>query len=119
MPIDDALTLLRFSPRTAARDIAKLIDSAAANADYAAPSPELIKQVEGIEAVCARHGVTLQAAAIQFTLGHPAVASVIPGARSASHVQRTVEAFKMPIPADFWAELKHEKLIREDAPVPA
>jgi ribosomal protein L22 len=33
LPIDDALTLLRFSPRTAARDIAKLIDSAAANAE--------------------------------------------------------------------------------------
>ena len=33
LPIDDALTLLRFSPRGAARDIAKLIDSAAANAE--------------------------------------------------------------------------------------
>jgi ribosomal protein L22 len=31
--IDDARTLLRFSPRGAARDIAKLIDSAAANAE--------------------------------------------------------------------------------------
>ena len=61
----------------------------------------------------------LIAAAIQFTLGHPSVASVIPGARSAAHVQRTVEAFKHPIPAAFWAELKHERLIREDAPVPA
>jgi len=33
LPIEDARTLLRFSPRTAARDIAKLIDSAAANAE--------------------------------------------------------------------------------------
>jgi ribosomal protein L22 len=33
LPIEDALTLLRFSPRGAARDIAKLIDSAAANAE--------------------------------------------------------------------------------------
>ena len=33
LPLDDALTLLRFSPRGAARDIAKLIDSAAANAE--------------------------------------------------------------------------------------
>ena len=33
MAIDDAQTLLRFSPRSAARDIAKLIDSAAANAE--------------------------------------------------------------------------------------
>jgi D-threo-aldose 1-dehydrogenase len=88
-------------------------------ADYAPPSPAVITHVEGIEAVCERHGVPLMAAAIQFTLGHPAVASVIPGARSARHVQTTVEAFRHPIPADFWAELKHEKLLREDAPVPA
>ena len=33
LPLDDARTLLRFSPRGAARDIAKLIDSAAANAE--------------------------------------------------------------------------------------
>jgi large subunit ribosomal protein L22 len=33
MPIEDARSLLRFSSRGAARDIAKLIDSAAANAE--------------------------------------------------------------------------------------
>jgi ribosomal protein L22 len=33
LPIEEARTLLRFSPRGAARDIAKLIDSAAANAE--------------------------------------------------------------------------------------
>ena len=33
LAIEDAQTLLRFSPRSAARDIAKLIDSAAANAE--------------------------------------------------------------------------------------
>jgi ribosomal protein L22 len=33
LPLEDARTLLRFSPRTASRDIAKLINSAAANAE--------------------------------------------------------------------------------------
>jgi len=33
LPLEDARTLLRFSPRNAARDIVKLIDSAAANAE--------------------------------------------------------------------------------------
>jgi ribosomal protein L22 len=33
LPIEDARTLLRFSPRSAARDLIKLIDSAAANAE--------------------------------------------------------------------------------------
>ena len=33
LPLEEALTLLRFSPRGAARDVAKLIGSAAANAE--------------------------------------------------------------------------------------
>jgi ribosomal protein L22 len=33
MPVPEAQTLLRFSPRDAARDVARLIDSAAANAE--------------------------------------------------------------------------------------
>jgi large subunit ribosomal protein L22 len=33
LPVEEAKTLLRFSPRGAARDIAKLLDSAAANAE--------------------------------------------------------------------------------------
>src|SRR5918998_1733741 len=33
LPLTDAQTLLRFSPRSAAQDIAKLINSAAANAE--------------------------------------------------------------------------------------
>jgi D-threo-aldose 1-dehydrogenase len=89
------------------------------HADYGAPSPEVIGQVERLETVCGRHGVPLAAAALQFVMGHPSVASVIPGARDAGQVERTVAAFRHPIPADLWAELKQERLIREDAPVPA
>jgi D-threo-aldose 1-dehydrogenase len=89
------------------------------NVDYAPPSPEVLDRVARIEAVCERHGVPLAAAALQFPLGHPSVASVIPGARSAAHVERNATAFRHPIPADLWAELKAEGLLREDAPVPA
>ena len=56
---------------------------------------------------------------LQFPLGHPAVASVIPGASSPAQLERNVATFTHPIPADLWAELKQEGLIREDAPVPA
>lgn len=86
--------------------------------DYADPSPERIEQINGIEAVCARYDVPLAAAALQFPLGHPSVAAVIPGARSALHVERNVAWFEHPIPADLWAELKRDGLLREDAPVP-
>ena len=91
----------------------------AANYDYAPAPPEILERVARIEAVCGRHGVSIAAAALQFPLGHPSVASVIPGARSAKHVQRNVEIMGTAIPAALWAELKHEGLLRDDAPVPA
>ena len=86
---------------------------------YADPSPEVVQKTERILAVCQRHGVPLAAAALQFPLGHPSVASVIPGASSPAQQQRNVDAFRYPIPADLWAELKDEGLLREDAPVPS
>ncbi len=86
---------------------------------YADPSDEVVEKTRRIAAVCDRHGVPLPAAALQFPLGHPAVASVIPGASSPVQQARNVEWFRTPIPADLWAELKHEGLLREDAPVPS
>ena len=86
---------------------------------YAEAPPEILERTRRIAAVCERHGVPLAAAALQFPLGHPAVASVIPGASSPAQQARTVAAFTHPIPADLWAELKHEGILREDAPVPA
>jgi D-threo-aldose 1-dehydrogenase len=86
---------------------------------YADASPGVVAKTERILAVCQRHGVPLAAAALQFPLGHPSVASVIPGASSPAQQQRNVDAFRYPIPADLWAELKHEGLLREDAPVPS
>lgn len=87
--------------------------------DYEEAPADVVERVGRIEAVCGHHGVPLAAAALQFPLGHPAVASVIPGARSAAQVEQNVAAFRHPIPGDLWAELKHEGLLREDAPVPA
>ena len=85
-----------------------------------APAPEeIMERVRRIEAVCARHGVRLPTAALQFPLGHPAVATVIPGTRSPAEVAQNVEIFTPKIPADFWAELKHEGLLRADAPTPS
>jgi D-threo-aldose 1-dehydrogenase len=87
--------------------------------DYAPAPPEAMERVRRIEAVCARHGVPLAAAALQFPLGHPSVAAVIPGAFHPDQVTRNVASFTHPIPGDLWAELKHEGLLRADAPVPA
>jgi D-threo-aldose 1-dehydrogenase len=86
--------------------------------DYVDATPEMMERVGRMEAVCARHRVPLAAAALQFPLFHPSVASVIPGAVTPAQVRQNVAAMSHPIPADLWAELKREKLLRADAPVP-
>ena len=58
--------------------------------NYRAASPEMLDKASRIAAVCERHGVPLKAAALQFILAHPAIASVIPGARSLAEVEENV-----------------------------
>lgn len=87
--------------------------------NYADATPEAIDKVRRIEKVCAAHNVPLAAAALQFPLGHASVASVIPGAIHPDHVAKTIENFRRDIPAALWADLKAERLIRNDAPTPA
>jgi D-threo-aldose 1-dehydrogenase len=85
---------------------------------YASATGEMLAKVARIEAVCERHSVPLAAAALQFPFGHPSVASVIPGGLAPEHVTRNVAAFRHPIPPALWVELKHEGLLRADAPTP-
>jgi len=119
-----------FLPLCQERDIALLIGGAyntgilatgaveGAYFQYAPAPPEIMERVRRIEAVCARHGVRLPTAALQFPLGHPAVASVVIGTRAPHEVAMNVETFAPLVPADFWAELKAEGLLRADAPTP-
>ena len=84
------------------------------------PAPEpILERTRRIEAVCRRHGVPLKAVALQFVLAHPAVPTNIPGTRTVAQIEENLATFRTDVPADFWAELKREGLIRQDAPVPA
>ncbi|GAA4189406.1 aldo/keto reductase [Streptosporangium oxazolinicum] len=79
--------------------------------DYApAPGP-LLERARRIAAVCERHGVTLPQAALAFPLRHPAVASVVIGARSAAEVTRNAELTAKPVPETLWTDLATEGLI--------
>ena len=68
--------------------------------------------------VCERHGVQLRAAALQFLLAHPSIATVIPGSSSRAEVLDNVEMVEASIPGALWEELKGEGLVQEDAPTP-
>ncbi len=78
----------------------------------------VVAKIGRIERVCRRHGVSLAAAALRFPLGHPVVASVIPGVRSKAHVCRNIKLFEALIPDDLWLELQHQGLIDAEAPIP-
>jgi D-threo-aldose 1-dehydrogenase len=73
--------------------------------DYAPASAEVIARAREFGAICARHGVPLSAAAIQFPLRHPAVETVLVGARTAGEVHAAVDAFEFSAPAELFDEL--------------
>lgn len=86
--------------------------------DYAAASPTILGAAAALQAVCARHGVDLATAALRFPLYGPAVVCVLAGGRTPEEVKRNVASFDVAIPADLWAELKHEGLLPQEAPTP-
>jgi D-threo-aldose 1-dehydrogenase len=90
-----------------------------AHYDYDRAPADIIARVDSILAVCSRHGVPLAAAALQFPLAHPAVVSVIVGMSNAAEVTAAIHWMSFPIPAACWQELRHQGLLRADAPVPA
>jgi D-threo-aldose 1-dehydrogenase len=83
-----------------------------------APQP-LVERARRIEAVCARHGIALRHAAIQFPLAHPAVTALVAGVRGVDHLDEYPELIRAPIPVALWDELRREGLIPPDAPTPA
>src|SRR3954447_22500418 len=86
--------------------------------NYEPAPPELLARVDRIAEILERHGSTLPAAAAQFALAHPAVATVCLGARSAVQVRRNAALFDDPVPDAAWEELVAQGLLRLEAPVP-
>jgi D-threo-aldose 1-dehydrogenase len=86
---------------------------------YYQPAPQaILERTRALEVVCTRHGVPLAAAALQFPLHHPAVASVVVGHEQASEVARNLALLELPIPTALWSELKDQALIPSEAPTP-
>lgn len=120
-----------FLPLCEARNVAVLVGGGfnsgilatgakqGAKYNYAAAPAHVMEKVAKIEAVCAAHQVPLAAAALQFVVAHPAIASFIAGTRTVEQLQQNLAWFTHPISPAFWADLKAKGLLREDAPVPA
>ena len=90
--------------------------TAGATFNYTRAPQEVLDKAQRIQAVCARHGVPLMAAAIQFPLRNPVVAAVLTGVRSVAEIEQNVEMFRTPIPDAMWDELRSERLIPAETP---
>jgi D-threo-aldose 1-dehydrogenase len=86
--------------------------------DYGPAPAEVIERARRLAAACERHGVPLRAAAVQFALAHPAVVGLVAGVRSKPHLDDYPVLMRAAIPAELWAELRSDGLIRADAPAP-
>ncbi len=81
------------------------------------PAPKsIIDRAKKIKEICDIFGVPLKAAAIQFGLLHPSVASTIPGPRNSDEVQDNIEMLNVKIPSELWKELKRQDLIHQSCP---
>jgi D-threo-aldose 1-dehydrogenase len=55
---------------------------------------------------------------LQFPYAHPAVATVLTGARSADELRENAASFELPIPGALWSALREEGLLDPRAPAP-
>ncbi|MFJ7764100.1 aldo/keto reductase [Bacillus toyonensis] len=89
-----------------------------AHFEYQKASPEIVAKVNKMKNLADRHGISIKAAALQFSLANPAVAAVIPGASKPERIAEDQAALKTVIPAAFWEEMREQKLVAAHAPLP-
>jgi D-threo-aldose 1-dehydrogenase len=91
--------------------LAKGPDAYARYAYQEAPD-ELVETVRKMSKVCREHGVTLAAAALQFSITDPRVVSIMVGLSRPERVEQTLELAAHPVPDELWPRL--EALVPEE-----
>ncbi|MFB9925940.1 aldo/keto reductase [Amycolatopsis halotolerans] len=86
--------------------------------EYQQAPPEILERVERLKTLVARHGISIKAAALQFSLAHPVSAAAIPGATRPSRIAEDTAALAENVPAEFWHDLRAAGLVHPAAPLP-
>ena len=86
---------------------------------YASAPADIVAKSTRMQAICSAHDVPLAAVALQFPLAHPAVATVIPGAKAPNEPVANRNNLQVAVPGDVWQRFKREGLLAADAPTPA
>jgi D-threo-aldose 1-dehydrogenase len=124
--LDHDRALERLMPKVAERGLGIVVGGpyssgalvGGPNFEYAPATPEILAKVAAIKAIANRHGISMKAAGLQFSLANPTVAAVIPGASRPQRIAEDTAALNEAIPADFWRELRGAGLVNPAAPLP-
>jgi len=81
--------------------------------------PAFLEKRKKLRQVAGNHGVDLRTAALQFSAAPDITAALVVGASSEQQILADYTSMQTKIPAEFWAELKAQNLIEQNAPVPA
>jgi len=85
--------------------------SPGAHYNYGPAPTEILQRAQRLQAVCADHDIPLKAAALQFPLSHPAVATVLTGARTPDEIRENAALFAHPVPSALWDDLRSVGLV--------
>ena len=85
--------------------------------NYAEASPEILKRRDDLRDTCRTYDISLEAAALQFPLAHPAVASLLVGCRSPEEVRANLDHVSVKIPIALWSDLVTRGLICGNIPL--
>jgi len=124
--LDHEHALQRLMPAAAEADVDMVIGgpyssgilAGGSHFEYQKASPEILAKVERIKGIAQRYKVPIKAAALQFSLAHPAVAAVIPGASRPERIAEDHAALTAKIPDDFWFEMRKHGVVAATAPLP-
>ncbi|WP_417580769.1 aldo/keto reductase [Pelagibacterium sp.] len=86
--------------------------------DYGVVPQHVIDKVRAVQSICDSFGVSLPAAAAQFSLGHPAIASVVFGMTRPHTVKQTLGYLGEDIPTAFWQGLVDAGIVDAAVPLP-
>lgn len=86
--------------------------------NYADAPPSIIERRDALRDICFACDVSLEAAALQLPLAHPAVASLLIGCRTPEEVRANLDHVSKEVPRQLWADLFSAGLLAEDTPFP-
>src|ERR1700694_601742 len=78
---------------------------------------EFLEKRKRLREAAANHGVDLRTAALQFSASPDVAAALVVGCRSDQQILADYTSMQTKIPAEFWADLKAQNLIEQNAPV--